>query len=308
MKSKIHKDYSSWENGLTAAHAWLKSQGSKYKMLFEQNRNMGDTLHLTPIIRHYRNLHPDAAIAFVVGTPYGNAHEFNPHINKLFLVPNLIPNLRIQMRQKILTFNDIDKVVAPSIFPYGSIWKELNWSHPNIADQYFHNAGIKGQLNGGRKLVVVITEADKRWAQDFIKQHKLNPKMTCALEYNSYSARPKWSYTQFAKLASHLKGHGINCVSIAGKKERPIAGTVSALGISWRQSVALLDQVGCFVGAGSGITMLAAAADNPPLIFEAGVPDSVSMKGCQYAPSINFATSDMAVAARKINHFVRKKP
>ena len=214
------------------------------------------------------------------------------------------------MRKKLLTFNDIDKIIAPSIFPYSAVWKELKWSHPNLADQYFANAGIKNlKLNGGRKLVVAITEEDKQFAQNFIKKHKLNPKMTCGIEYCSYSAGPKWKYPHFIQFAAQLKKYGINCVSIAGTRETAINGTISALGITWRQTVALLDQFKCFVGVGSGITMLAAAANNPPLIFEIGIPNSVSMKGCQYAPSICLGPgAGVTSAANKVNHFVRKKP
>jgi ADP-heptose:LPS heptosyltransferase len=216
MKSKLHKNYPRWEDGMNAAHAWLVTQTDRYKILVEQNRNMGDTLHLTPIIRHYRNLHPDAAIAFIVGAPYANAHQYNPHVDKIFTLPNLEPTYRIQMRKKMLTFKDVDEMIAPSIFPYGSVWKNLNWSHANIADQYFSNAGIKDlKPIGGRKLVVEITEADKEWAADFIKRNGLNPKLTCGIEYNSYSARPKWNYPQFTSFAANLKRHhGINCVSI----------------------------------------------------------------------------------------------
>jgi hypothetical protein len=39
------------------------------------------------------------------------------------------------------------------------------------------------------------------------------------------------------------------------------------------------------VGIGSGLTMLAAAAENIPRIIEIAVDDPVNMKGCGYADS-----------------------
>ena len=289
MKSKVHKYYADWNQGVIAARAWLNNQGSKTKFLFEQNRNLGDTLHLTPIIRHYRNLHPDAAMAFIIAKPYQNAHEFNPHIDRLFLVPKLDPNPRINLRRQIISFNEIDYVIAPSIFPYGAVWKKLNWSHPNIADQYFANAGITEKknhryiLNGGRKLLVNILPEDQKWADTFLKTRKLNPDKVCLMEFNSYSAPPKWKkHNQFKKFVVQMRKNGFNCISICGKNETPVQGSINAAGITWRQTVALANQVKYFIGVGSGLTMLAAAAENPPRIFEIGIPASVSMEGCQY--------------------------
>lgn len=306
MKSKIHKYYPRWQDGIAAARQYLKNNSKRYTILVEQNRNMGDTLHLTPIIRHFRNEHPNAVIAFVVAQPYANAHEFNPHIDALFLVPKLEPTYRIQLRRKIIEWKEIKTICAPSIFPYGAVWKSLSWSHANIADQYFHNAGIK-QLNGGRKLVVEVTPEDVQFAKSFISKHKLNPKRTVALEYNSYSARPKWNYAQFSSFVGQLKGSGIKCISIAGKGEKQIAGSIPAMGITWRQSVALLNEIGGFVGSGSGITMLAAAAKNPPEIFEVAIPDSVSMKGCQYAPSIILPANNIVGSAKLIATRIHSK-
>lgn len=300
MKSKVHKAYPNWEDGLTACRTYLNNS-KKYKILVEQNRNLGDTLHLTPIIKHYRILFPDANIAFITAKPYGNAHEFNPHIDRLFLIPKLEPNARITMRRKMLTFKEIDQVIAPSIFPYGAIWKELNWSQPNIANQYFYNAGIpKMEPKGGRKLIVNCTKADMQYAASFYKKHRINPKRTCIIEYNSYSARPKWSYSQFEDFVKAMKSHGIECISMAGKRERALAGTISAIGTNWRQAVALLELAGGFVGSGSGLTMLAAAANHPPIIWEVGIPKSVSMEGCKYAPSKNIAVSNPFMAAGSV--------
>ena len=308
MDSKIHKYYPRWQDGIVAARAYLKNHSKHYSILVEQNRNLGDTLHLTPIIRHYRNKHPKATIVFVVAQPYGNIHEYNPHIDKLFLIPSLEPTYRVSLRRELLKYTEINKVIAPSIFPYGAVWKGLAWSRPNIADQYFHNAGITDlKLDGGRKLVVQCDKADTTFAQKFILKHKLKPKLTCALEYNSYSTRPKWSYAQFATFVTHMKNHGIKCTSICGPKEKPIAGTIPAVGISWRQTAALLSEVGCFVGSGSGITMIAAAAKNPPHIFEVGIPKSVSMAGCQYAPSDPISGADTLTAAKMVSLVMRTK-
>ena len=139
LESKIYPVHQ-FKNAIVAADTtreWLKKTGKSVTVLIEQNRNLGDTLHLTPVIRHFRLVYPDAAIAFMVGRQYSGAHEFNPHVDKIFCTPIMKPKGRIALRKHLLKFSDITHVVAPSIFPYASIWKELQWSHSDIASQYF---------------------------------------------------------------------------------------------------------------------------------------------------------------------------
>lgn len=307
MESKIHKFYPRWEDGITAARAFLNNSKKPMKILVEQNRNLGDTLHLTPIIRHYRIQYPEACIVFIVAQPYANAHEFNPDIDRLFLIPSLVPHKRIMMRRKLITFNEC-KIIAPSIFPYGEIWKELKWSFPNIAEQYFHNAGIPNRNpQGGKQLIVQTTPKDQEWADGFMKVNKLDGFKTCALEYHSYSDTPRWKGKHFKYFAEHLNTkYGIRCVSLCGKNERPIPGTISAAGISWRQTVALLERCGSFVGIGSGLTMLAASCsvEKQPKILEMLISDSITMKGCGYANSIKIGNPDPSIVADHLWHKV----
>lgn len=307
MESKIHKYYPRWEDGITAARAYLNNSGKGLKILVEQNRNLGDTLHLTPIIRHYRMQHPDACIVFVTANTYANAHEFNPDIDRLFLIPSLVPHQRVTLRRKLLTFEEC-KIIAPSIFPYGEVWRELRWSFPNIAEQYFHNAQIPNRNPaGGKKLIVQTTPADQEWADAFVKAHDLERIKTCALEYHSYSDTPRWKGNHFKQFAAHLnKNYGIRCISLCGAKEKPIPGTISAAGISWRQTVALLERCGSFVGIGSGLTMLAASCpvEKQPKILEMLISDSITMLGCGYANSVKIGNPDPQIVADHLWHKV----
>jgi len=299
MQSKLHPvQFVSWEAGLEAARNWLKSSGKSPTILVEQNRNMGDTLHLTPIIRHYRTLHPTAAIAFVVAKDYLNVHEFNPHIDQLFGIPKLNPQDRIKLRRHILTYTDIDKIIAPSIFPYGEVWPELKWVHANIADQYFHNAGIpNAQPLGGRRLEVCLHPEDEAWAERIATGHQLTKRNSCVLEYNSYSGQPAWRVDHFKRFVNRCNAHGIKCISVCGAGEAPIPGSINCSGITWRQTVALLSRVAAFVGIGSGLTMLAAAANPTPHILEICIEDSINMSGCGYANSVKIVNLDPSTVA-----------
>jgi ADP-heptose:LPS heptosyltransferase len=299
MQSKLHPvQFTSWEAGIEVARTWLKSSGKSPTILVEQNRNMGDTLHLTPIIRHYRLQHPTAAIAFVVANDYLNVHEFNPDVDQLFGVPKLNPQERIKLRHHLLTFTDIDRIVSPSIFPYGEVWPELKWCHSNIANQYFHNAGIPDlQPIGGRRLLVQLHPEDHAWAEQMMANHSLSRRNSCIIEYNSYSGQPAWRVNHFKKFVARCASHGLKCISVCGPNEAAVSGSINCAGITWRQTVALLSRVGSFVGIGSGLTMLAAAADPQPHILEICIEDSINMSGCGYANSLKITNPDPNIVA-----------
>lgn len=302
IESKIYPTYQ-FKTAIAAADAtrkWLKKTGKQTTILIEQNRNLGDTLHLTPVIRHFRLKYPDAAIAFMVGRQYSGAHEFNPHVDKIFCTEIMKPPGRIALRKHLLKFTDITHVIAPSIFPYAAVWKELQWSYADIASQYFANSGIGVHPQGGRKLVSQITDKDVEWARQFMRKNNLRRNRTCVIEYNSYSGQPVWRSPEFRVFVKIMSTHNIKCISVAGKKEKSIGGSVDATGITWRQTVALMNEVEIMVGVGSGVTMLAAAAENVPHIIEIAVDDPVNMKGCGYADSTKIINPKPKVVANHI--------
>lgn len=281
---------------------WLQKSGKSKKILVKQIRNLGDTLHLTPVIHHYRLKHPNAAIAFITGDTYANAHRRNPHIDKLFLVDaKADPQSRLQLWDRIKKAKGVDIAIIASIFPFGEKHPQNKWCHENIADQYLHNSGIKNlKPLGGRKLIVELSDEDEKWAEKFIKDNNLDRNKTIAYEYHSYSAPPVWKKAQFEQLSKNLDKHGFKCISIAGPKEGLVNGTVDGRGMTWRQTVALMDRIYGMVGVGSGITMLAAAAKNPPKIFELAIPRSISMSGCKYADSTSIMKPNPKKVCNKI--------
>jgi len=284
-QAKLEKAY----KVIADAARWLVESGKEQKYMIKQTRNLGDTLHLTPIIRHYRLKHPNAAIVFICGKAYENAHELNPHVNKIMTVDhNLNPQERIAIRQRMLTFeSDNFHVIAPSIHPFGKVWKGLAWSYENIADQYLHNAGIKNlKPEGGRGLVLKISDEDNEWAKHFLSSRKLDPKRCIVLEYNSYSHPLTIKGKDYRNIIRALRKNNVTCICVAGKGEALLQGAIDARGISWRKTAALLNKVAAMVGVGSGITMIAAACKNKPLIIEVAVPPSITMKACGYADSV----------------------
>lgn len=242
-------------------------------------------MHGQPIIRHYRSAFPGAAIAYLVEEKYRNVHEYDSNIDYLVNLPNGLDNkVRLALWDIIKKNPAIDIGIVPAINPFQALHKENVWCHKNIADQYFHNAGITDlKPLGGRQIEVKYDEQDKTVADRLLKDRG---EKLIAIEYISYSTAPVWklpTYTAFVQLAAQ---RGFRCLSIAGKHEPIIPGTIDCRGITWRQTAALLSKVQYVVGCGSGITVLAAAARPQPKILELDIPEDVTIAGCGYAQGI----------------------
>ena len=271
---------------LKLATDFLAQSNKSPKILIKIAKNLGDTIHGQPIIRHYRNLHKNAAIVFMVEEKYKNAHEYDTNIDKIITLPNGLDNkARLELWHPLKHNKDIDIAIIPAINPFQALYKENAWCHKNIADQYFHNAGIIDlKPIGGREILIKYDQADNNIAEGLTAN--CDKSKLIALEYNSYSTRPVWKSQVYASFVQLVAKRGYRCISIAGKHEPLIPNTIDCRGISWRQTVALLSKVTYVIGCGSGITVLAAAARPQPKIIELDIPEDVTIAGCGYAPGI----------------------
>jgi hypothetical protein len=290
IKSAIEK--------ISNAVHWLKNQDSDYKIIIKQTRNLGDTLHITPIARYYKNNYPKCKIVFVVGDLYCSVHEFNKDFDKIVAIDSKLgPQERIKIGQWMKNnINGIDKVLCPSIFPFGEVWKTHVWSWPIIAQQYFANAEIDPRRMTTYRLNAPITDNDMKFAKNFVKDKKC-----IGLEYNSYSHPGPWNKNQYHKLIKKLKSIGYVCISFAGANEGLLPNTKDGRGISWRRTIAILSKCDYMIGIGSGITMLAACAMPTPKILEINVSGSISMNACGYAKSEVFVNSTPDMIFEYIN-------
>lgn len=259
---------------------WLRKQDTDYRILIKQTKNLGDTLHVTPIARHYKTVYPNCKIAFIVGHSYLGVHEHNEDFDMVMPISsNLTAQDRIKLGNYMISLEGINKILCPSIHPFSEVWKSHVWSYPVISQQYFHNADIRPPENikGGGKLKSVITKDDKNFAKNFVGNKKL-----IALEYHSYSHVVEWRSDKFKKFVDLAKKFGYSCVSFAGKNEGIIPGTVDGRGMTWRRTIAVLSECKYMIGVGSGITMLSCCADPSPTLIEIGVSDSIWMSRCGY--------------------------
>lgn len=291
---RINKNVSCLEaakNRVEEAAKWLRNQDTDMRILIKLTKNLGDSLHVTPIARHYKKVYPNCKIAFVVGNAYFNVHEYNKDFDMVMPIDsNITGQNRIRLGNYMMKeINGIDKVLCPSIHPFGEVWPSHTWSYPQISHQYFHNGGVRppGEIKGGGKLHAPITEDDKSFAKNFINGQKC-----IALEYHSYSHPVGWRIDKFKKFSDLAKKLGYHCISLAGKKEGIIPGTVDGRGMPWRRTIAILSFCDYLIGVGSGITMLACCAPRQPKIIEIGVSEAILMNRCGYTDNnVSFKSS-----------------
>lgn len=285
-------------NCVNIAVNFLISSNKHPKILIKIAKNMGDTMHGQPIIRHYRLKYPDASIVFMVEEKYKNVHEYDTNIDKIVTLPNGLDNKdRFALWDLIKKNSNIDIALIPAINPFQALYKQNAWCHNNIADQYFHNAGIENlQLLGGRSIEVKYDSNDKIIADQLVDGDRSK---LIALEYISYSTPPVWKPSTYAMFVQLANKHGFKCISIAGKNESLIPGTIDCRGITWRQTAAVLSKVAYVIGCGSGITVLGASSRPQPKIIELDIPENVTIAGCQYADGILLRrpTTDMVMNA-----------
>lgn len=257
------------------ARNFLIDLGKKPTIILKQTEHFGDTLYATPVLRHYRLKYADAGIVFVTGDKFAEAHQFNPHINKLCAV-QVNQDWRYEYKKKLDSLTSIDIKLTPHVI-FAKGWPELTWSLPNLYDQYLKNAGITDLTPiGGRLPVCITSPEDEKWATDFIKTNKIDPRKTIALEYHFYSDKVAWSQQEFQQFCFIATDRGIQIVALAARHEGIYQRCIDGRGTSWRRSAALLNRLRGIVGVGSGMCVLTNTCSNRPFIFEINVPDSIS--------------------------------
>lgn len=279
---------------IAQAIQFLKQSGKSPKILIKIARNLGDTLHAHPIIKHYRTLYPDACIAFLCEQRYHGVHEYNKDISGLYLLPNdLNVPTRLALWDPIKSDKDVMGII-PTINPFQYLHPENQWlnPHPNIVSQCLHNAGIKGEPLGGRPIVVNIDDNDRQWADAWLKRNNASNRLV-AIEYNSYSAQMAWNGPKYAEFINTVKSKGWQCISFAGANESLLPGTLDARGATWRQTVALLSKVKYMIGCSSGNTMLALASRPQPVLIELNPPEDCRADGTGYIVPGNRAVAVM---------------
>jgi hypothetical protein len=260
-------------------HESIRAAVAKCKrpaLVIEMLRMLGDVLHSTLVVRHYRKV-TDHAIVWAIGERY--AEEFSTW-TPADLGPHVIAPLP-------------DAPWYPADAPYRKAWvyeaKKLRgvarafgcgvhpWGcpHPNIVDAILRNAGIT-KLASTRRPTFPITDEDRSWAVRFIERHGLSGGFV-TLEYVSYSLGSQPS-SWYEGLVQAL---GVPVVALGASDDPPVAGAIDGRGTTFRQAKALMNRSRVFVGCGSGLSVIAASIGSEMPTLELVSPH-ISMEGLGY--------------------------
>jgi hypothetical protein len=84
-----------------------------------------------------------------------------------------------------------------------------------------------------------------------------------------------WDESKWEELASRLREHGFQPVTLAAAEQRPIAGTVALLGLGIRQAAGVIEGSQALITGESGLWFVAAALETPFVIVPWWLPRRV---------------------------------
>lgn len=290
-------------DALDIGHAAIAAAiDKKPAILIEMTRQFGDILHSTLVVRHYRKQHPNHRVVWAISARYVDVFaSFTPdQLGPHAIAP--LPDLpafpedgpaRIAWVKEAGNLPDV-KAIGCGVHPWG-------WACGDIVTAILHNAGIQ-KLCVPRRPWAPLEQDDLAWAEDFILKHGLQGGFV-ALEYVSHSlgSQPP---ALFASLARQLP---VPTVSLAAASDPLVPGTIDGRGSTFRQAKALIARSLCFVGCGSGLSVLATSegCEQPMVEF---VGPGLSAVGIGYRPkgprNVCLRWSDDAAEA--IRRFVPK--
>lgn len=225
--------------------------GTEPAILIEMTRQFGDVLHSTLAVRHYRATQ-QTRVVWAISDAYADAFSnFVPEV----LGPHAIARLpalpafpgdapaRIAWVSRAAQMPGV-RAIGCGVHPWG-------WKRGDIVSAILENAKI-ANLAVPRRPWIPLDLGDIAWADDFVQRNGLQGGFF-ALEYTSHSLGsrdPGW----FADLARRLP---LPTVSLGAASDPHVPSTIDGRGTTFRQAKALITRASCFVGCGSGLSVMA---------------------------------------------------
>lgn len=247
-------------------------------IVVEQHRNFGDILHATIVIRQLRAVLSDRSVVFAVSEQFTDALRYfdvialGPH--QLAALPRLSPYpadgpYRVSWVVAARTLPGVERAIGVGVHPWG-------WRGGSIVDGVLANADV-GPLVVPRRPCLPVSPDDVVSARALLVRWGIAPSSYVALEYRSFSAEP----LPVAWWAAFVRELGIPVVAIAHGDAPQLVGAIDARGTSLREAKSLIADAACFVGCGSGLSVLAAAIGCETRVVE-NCPEEISMAAIGY--------------------------
>jgi hypothetical protein len=244
-------------------------------IVIEMTRQLGDILHSTMVVRHYRAT-TKTDIVWAIGAKYVSAFE---HFTPAELGPHAIaplPDLPAWPEDGkyriawVYAAKKLPKVVSAfgcGVHPWG-------WKRGDIVSAVLENAGIE-KLAVPRRPWLPVAVGDVKWADSFIASH--TGARYIALEYCSYSLEGK-PLAWFSDLVKRIQAP---VVALGSSSDPVLPGAIDARGTTFQQAKAIIAKAKMFIGCGSGLSVVAAAHGCEQPVIEL-IDFPLSMAGIGY--------------------------
>lgn len=232
---------------------------------------MADILYATPIVRHIRQLHPDADISWLIRDKFIEVIDTNPDIDHVvdFTLPDGYESRQeaeYAMDQSMVKYADdrYDKVYDLQYWPrYSNFYENPNEDFLSLRAR---NAGLDPAAITDRNIVLLNTIEDCETAITFrnekMSKHLDKPFIT--VNHISYAASPVWSLQNYSDMVDALDHqHDILSVFTGASHEIIPEHAFDARGMPYRAWSALITNSDLWLGLDSGAVALACAAQTP---------------------------------------------
>lgn len=226
---------------------------------------MADVLYATPIVRHVRQLHPEAHIAWLLRDKFLEVVETNPDINEA--VPFVLPEgyasrqeAEHVMDRTIVEYAraNYDKVYDLQYWPRYSNFFER--PREDFISLRARNAGLDPAAITDRRIVLEFSQKDKSDAFRLARQHDIPLHPFIAVNHISYAASPVWSFENYQRLVNKMSLRMV----FTGALNEPIPDNViDARGLSYRAWALIISWSSLWLGLDSGAVALACASNVP---------------------------------------------
>lgn len=254
-------------NKLRIATDLIQKFADKEATLVVQNRNFGDTLHSSVIVRHYKSL--GNKIIWAMSEKFVGEHRLNPYADKIVGLPHACERWGCSYRTRLQ--KHVDDMFKMVIVPFGKFRKSAFL--PDVASMYFDAAGIQ-KLSVPRRPIFATNNNDK---------HRSRMLQFDYVFIEHVHTRREWDIEGIRRVMNIIK---LPVVYSGSMNDPELPGGIDHRGCTFREAKELIKRAKVFVGCGSGLSMIAASEGIRTPMIEVGVRFTIAASGYRKTISV----------------------
>lgn len=232
----------------------------------------GDCLYATTIARQIKADHPGCHLAWWISSRCSHLLVDNPFVDEVIEIP--VPDWKPESREvgwsvlraELLRVqgggSPYDRIWTPQIFP-----GNFRWFDGTVRPSMFRGYGRP--ITVPVDPVIRLTAGERGRVEAFARRHRLADfrhvvLFECSSNSGQSQVTPQFATEVAARVTAARADTAVILSTMQAVGELP-ARVLTAGSLSMRENLALLDHCSCFVGCGSGLTVVATMDAAPPL-------------------------------------------